>query len=204
MPRPQKPFDTAHYERMKAEGFSDRAIARAMRIPLTTFQTKVKAHHTDRVEGPPRATHGKAIESTAIGIPQSDKGIPPLYVHPGIPDDSQENPVGAEDIPGVHHGIPALPGLEIPQVSPGLPSAAISPELAEALTATWPDLVDLVTWWRARHQAGQEPNEKLERATYHVAPRWIEAVRREADKTGESYAAVVNRAFAQYFAGKST
>jgi hypothetical protein len=44
----------------------------------------------------------------------------------------------------------------------------------------------------------------LERVTYHVAPTWIEAVKREADLTGESYAAIVNRAFAQYFAGKST
>jgi hypothetical protein len=29
-------------------------------------------------------------------------------------------------------------------------------------------------------------------------------VKREAELTGESYAAIVNRAFAQYFAGKST
>jgi hypothetical protein len=49
-----------------------------------------------------------------------------------------------------------------------------------------------------------EPPEKLERVTYHVAPKWIEAVRREADLTGESYAAVVNRAFTQYFVGRST
>ena len=41
--------------------------------------------------------------------------------------------------------------------------------------------------------------EKLERVTYHVALQWIEAVRREADFTGESYAAVVNRAFANIF-----
>jgi hypothetical protein len=48
------------------------------------------------------------------------------------------------------------------------------------------------------------PERQLERQTYHVEKRFIEAVRREADLTGESYAAVVNRAFAQYFARKLT
>jgi hypothetical protein len=62
----------------------------------------------------------------------------------------------------------------------------------------------MVEWWRARQRYAQEPSEKLERVTYYVAPKWIEAVKREADLTGESYAAIVNRAFAQYFAGKST
>jgi hypothetical protein len=62
----------------------------------------------------------------------------------------------------------------------------------------------MLEWWRARQQSTQEPNERLERVTYHVAPKWIEAVKREAELTGESYAAIVNRAFAQYFTGKST
>jgi hypothetical protein len=42
----------------------------------------------------------------------------------------------------------------------------------------------------------------LTRQTYHVERRYIDAVKREADRTGESYAAIVNRAFAQYFAGR--
>jgi hypothetical protein len=57
----------------------------------------------------------------------------------------------------------------------------------------------MVAWWRERQQYAQEPTEKLERVTYQVALKWIEAVRREADLTGESDAAVVDRAFAQYF-----
>ena len=72
------------------------------------------------------------------------------------------------------------------------------------LTAAWPDLAHMLEWWRQRQQSAQEPPEKLERVTYHVSPTWIEAVRREADLTGESYAAVVNRAFAAYFGAKST
>ena len=47
------------------------------------------------------------------------------------------------------------------------------------------------------------PERQLERQTYHIERRFIDAVRREADLTGESYAAIVNRAFAQYFAGRS-
>ena len=65
----------------------------------------------------------------------------------------------------------------------------------------------MLAWWRARHRLVQEaaaPERQLERQTYHIEKRFIEAVRREADLTGESYAAIVNRAFAQYFAGKST
>ena len=61
----------------------------------------------------------------------------------------------------------------------------------------------VLSWWCSRQQV-QETTEKLARTTWHVAPRWVEAVRREADLTGESYAAVVNRAFATYFRGKST
>src|SRR5262245_38093487 len=82
--------------------------------------------------------------------------------------------------------------------------AGLSPDLVVALTEAWPELQQLLDWWRTRHQHAQDPPEKLERVTYHVASRWIEAVRREADLTGESYAAVVNRAFATYFRVKYT
>ena len=111
--------------------------------------------------------------------------------------------VGAEDIEGIHQGIPALPLQGPQQGDEGIPLGGISPHLAEALTTAWPALQRLLSWWRDREQAAQEPAEKLERVTYHVAPKWIEAVRREADLSGESYAAVVNRAFARYFGEKA-
>jgi hypothetical protein len=112
--------------------------------------------------------------------------------------------VGGEDIEGVHEGMPSLPLTGIHEGDQGRPEAGLSPDLVAALTAAWPDLRHLLDWWRERHQHIQEPTEKLERVTYHVAPKWIEAVRREADTTGDSYAAVVNRAFATYFGAKST
>ena len=76
-------------------------------------------------------------------------------------------------------------------------------ELVNALTTAWPEVERMLSWWHQREQYAQEPSGKLERVTYHVAPRWIEAVRREADLSGESYAAVVNRAFREYFARES-
>jgi len=96
-------------------------------------------------------------------------------------------------IPEVHPE--PFPLGEHPQVSLGSP---------EVHRATLPpdevaDLHALVTWWRTRQAVAQHPTEKLERVTYHVAPTWIAAVRREAALTGERYAAIVNRALAQYF-----
>src|SRR6267142_1767555 len=83
--------------------------------------------------------------------------------------------------------------------------AAFSPALAAELAAIWPDLQALASWWQERQHLAQQdddPDRKLARQTYHVEQHYINGVKREADRTGESYAAVVNRAFAQYFTGR--
>ena len=151
---------------------------------------------SDVYPGPPEGDHG--------GTPAGDNGAPPLYIHPGTPDDAQESPISDKDIAGVHQGIPILPLTGLQEGDRGGPGSTLSPELAEALTVVWPELVQLLDWWRARQQYTQEPTERLERVTWHVAPRWIEAVRREADQTRQTYAAIVNTALAIYFRGKST
>src|SRR6266446_8017113 len=100
-------------------------------------------------------------------------------------------PPGADDTGGT----PRLTPLQ----------AAFSPALGAELTAIWPDLQALASWWQQRQHLAQQdddPDRKLARQTYHVEQRYIDAVKREADRTGESYAAVVNRAFARYFAGR--
>jgi hypothetical protein len=82
---------------------------------------------------------------------------------------------------------------------------APSPALLEELTALWPDLRAVANWWQERQRLAQldePPDRKLTRQTYHVELRYIEAVRQEAERTGESHAAVVNRAFARYFGGR--
>jgi hypothetical protein len=85
------------------------------------------------------------------------------------------------------------------------PPAALSPALLAELTALWPALQAIAHWWQERQLLAQQdetPDRKLTRQTYHVEQRYIDAVKREADRTGESHAAVVNRAFARYFAGR--
>jgi hypothetical protein len=164
-------------------------------------ETVVLASHaipTPHAGGPEDATGGPQ------GTPDVSLGGPPLYVHPGRPDDSEESVVGGEHIEEVHPGVPSLPLTGIQEGDQGPPMGQLSPQLVEALTTAWPEIQQMLEWWRTRQQPRHEPAEKLERVTYHVAPTWIEAVKREADLTGESYAAIVNRAFTQYFAGKST
>ena len=113
-----------------------------------------------------------------------------------IPDTSEHTPQ-SEGRPQVYVGIPS-------SVTPEVNTSRPEVDLERYLPGMIDDLQDLLAWWRTRQQAINEPAEKLERATYHIRPRWIEAVRREADLTGDSYAAVVDRAFRQYFEGKST
>jgi len=194
-------IDQERVQALLAQKTPRREIARLLNIPESTLR-----YHLKQV--PPQGHPCRPMLSTGPemqeGLHKGDQGPPPLYVHPGISDDSEESPVGGEDIEGIHQGIPVLPHLGIPQGDESPPTGTLSPHLVEALTAAWPDLHAMLTWWQERHQAGPDVGEKLERVTYHVAPRWIEAVRREADRTRESYAAVVNRALRQYFAGRET
>src|SRR6266446_3903165 len=101
----------------------------------------------------------------------------------------------------------ATPRRRAPQAQHETPSppAALNPALAAELTAVWPELQALASWWQQRQHLAQQdddPDRKLARQTYHIEQRHVDAVKREADRTGESYAAVVNRAFARYFAGR--
>jgi hypothetical protein len=230
MPKQRPPFDTQCYEALKAQGLSQRAIAQEMGMPEATLRNNLKALAQSIAAGVPRGDQGlphrettevhqsspevshrglpegyQRIPSSSFheGNPEDHQSLPPLYVHPGIPDDSEENPVGSEEIEGVHEAIPALPLTAIQEGHAGPPVAGLSPAFVETLTTAWPELAEMLSWWRTRKQV-QETTEKLARTTWHVAPRWVEAVRREAELTGESYAAVVNRAFATYFQGKST
>jgi len=127
-------------------------------------------------------------------------------VHPHPPTtlpapDPQEDPQAISPMP------PASSSpRDRPQDHLGPPQVALSPQLPEDLAALWPDLQAIAHWWHERQRLAQQdetPDRKLVRQTYHIEQRYIDAVRREADRTGESYAAVVNRAFARYFAGRS-
>jgi hypothetical protein len=153
----------------------------------------------------PQAPH--ETPSPAISGPDVHQGPPTILPASELPADLPEHETLLPTPPEASYSLPAPPGADEPEVAPRGPSppAALSPHLAAELTAAWPDLQALAHWWQERHHLAQQddtPDRKLTRQTYHVEQRYIEAVRRESDRTGESYAAVVNRAFARYFAGR--
>src|SRR5206468_8890236 len=159
---------------------------------------------SDPRDAPAPASAGPAqAPSPAISGPEVHQGLPAILPSPERPEDLPVHETLLPAPPEASYNLPTPPGADAPEVAPRVPS--LSPALAEELTAVWPDLQALAHWWQERHRLAQEddtPDRKLVRQTYHIEQRYIEAVRRESDRTGESYAAVVNRAFARYFAGR--
>jgi hypothetical protein len=153
----------------------------------------------------PQAQH--ETPPLAISGPEVHQGPPTILPSPELPEPAPEHETLLPTPPEASYSLQAPPGADDPGVAPRLPSpsAALSPALAAELMAVWPDLQALASWWQERQHLAQQdetPDRKLARQTYHVEQRYIDAVKREADRTGESYAAVVNRAFARYFAGR--
>jgi hypothetical protein len=153
----------------------------------------------------PQAQH-ETLPPAGSG-PDLPQGLPTILPSPELPEDLPVHETLLPAPPEAPYSLPAPPGAGDPGVAPRVasPPAALSPQLAAELTAAWPDLQALAHWWHERQRLAQQdetPDRKLVRQTYHIEQRYIDAVRREADRTGESYAAVVNRAFARYFAGR--
>jgi hypothetical protein len=128
----------------------------------------------------------------------------PAPIAPPLPEDLPEHDSLLPAPPEASYSLPAPDELEdTPRVE--APPVVSSSVLLEELTALWPELLAVAHWWQERQILAQQddaPDRKLTRQTYHVEQRYIDAVKREADRTGESHAAVVNRAFARYFAGR--
>jgi hypothetical protein len=170
-------------------------------MPRTHRQAKrntpAPAPTPTQVTTPPSAT-------TRRQAPRARAGSSPT-VHPSPPTilpapDPQEDPQAISTPPPASSRT-----TDRPQDHLDAPPVSLSPQLAAELTAVWPDLQALAHWWQERQRLAQQdetPDRKLVRQTYHIEQRYINAVRREADRTGESYAAVVNRAFARYFTGR--
>jgi hypothetical protein len=128
----------------------------------------------------------------------------PAPAAPQLPEDLPAHDTLLPAPPEASYSLPAPDELEdIPRVeaSPVVSSSV----LLEELMALWPELQAVARWWQERQILAQQdhaPDRKLTRQTYHVEQRYIDAVKQEADRTGESHAAVVNRAFARYFGGR--
>ena len=135
-----------------------------------------------------------------MGIPESTlrENLSPktrVRNNESIPEVSQEIP--SSSLPKVDIGIPLqstlIPAQSIPEVHLEIPFQ----ELGELL----PTIRKMVKWWQAREDIAAQKPEKLERFTFHMEPRFMELIKREADLSGETYATVVNRAFSKYFSG---
>jgi hypothetical protein len=181
-------------------------------MPRTNGQAKRKSPAP--APTPPRATPRRRAPqakhktpSPAISVPEVHQGPPTILPASERPEALPVHETLLPAPPEASYSLPTPPGADEQEVAPRVPSppAALSPDLAAELTAAWPDLQALAHWWQERHHLAQQddtPDRKLARQTYHVEQRYIDAVKREADRTGESYAAVVNQAFARYFAGR--
>ena len=172
--------------------------------PQPTVQKKPAAHSKRRASSPsrrrtPPGQHESPSLATAESGPNIHQSPPTILPVPGPQEDPQGRPTTQPTTSE------AKGATDTPQEHLGTPHAFLSPHVAEELTALWPDLQALAHWWQERQRLAQQeetPDRKLVRQTYHIEQRYIDAVRRESDRTGESYAAVVNRAFAWYFAGR--
>ena len=183
--------------RLQKQGMPRNQMAKELHIPASTLGDILRRRAAQAVAdgiADPTGTLSVSGEETATAKVQAD----------GVADEDYR----ADEAPEVDQGTPAILPADEPATvveAPEVPmqAAASSQEvplnLVQELVDLWPDLKRMLAWWQDRERALQEPAEPLERVTYHVARKWIEAVRREADQTRESYAAVVNRAFAQYF-----
>jgi hypothetical protein len=181
-------------------------------MPRTNGQAKKKtpAPAPTPTRATPRRRTPQAQHETpppAGSEPEVSQGLPAILPSPDLPADLPVHETLLPAPPEAPYGLPAPPGADDAGSAPRVasPPAGLSPALMEELAAVWPDLQALAHWWHERQRLAQEddaPNRKLVRQTYHIEQRSIDAVKREADRTGESYAAVVNRAFARYFTGR--
>lgn len=173
-------------------------------MPKTRAPFDANRYQTLKAQGLPQRQIAKEL-----GIPESTLRDNLRLMSPALTPESgpQVDEGGPKGIPrvdnGTHTGTPQVDvgrPSEVSNVHAGGPDVHFSPQdLA--------DLQALLAWWRTRQALAADadtPERQLERQTYHIEKRWIEAVRRESDLTGESYAAIVNRAFARYFVPTST
>jgi hypothetical protein len=141
---------------------------------------------------PPRRTPSRRRAAPSAAVPPT----------PPLPEDLPEHATLLPAPPEAPYSLPAPPGANEPGDVPRFEASpvALSPALIAQLTAVWPDLQAIAYWWQERQRLAQQdetPDRKLTRQTYHVEQRYIDAVKREADRTGESHAAVVNQEIPQ-------
>jgi hypothetical protein len=207
MPKQRTPLDYPRYQELRSRGLSQNQIAKELGIPESTLRDNLKHHlQAQALRGTPEVHQGtpKGLPEVDLSPPRPSPAPCPPQVHQeihrileGRPDGDGGGPMPCP--PEGHQGTPRPASLQ------GPPEDYLRGPDTDFTARDREDLQAVLTWWRVRQQqleASDTPERQLERQTYHIERRFIDAVRREADLTGESYAAIVNRAFAQYFAGR--
>ena len=145
MPKQRAPFDHGRYRELKAQGLSQREIAKAMQIPESTLRDNLKAQQ-QHGEGPPMETEG-----------------PPMNTQ-GIPMDTQSPPV--EQATAVSEGRATVQG----DFSP--PPAMVLEVDTRTRYVDPPDLSDdlkeMLGWWRTRQSARRPRNRERLRSFHRV------------------------------------
>lgn len=79
--------------------------------------------------------------------------------------------------------------------------------LLQKLRTAWDDLAQLVDWWHARKaffERAEDPVWETELHSYHIARRYIDLIRQQAEVECTSQKEIINRALGQFFAGSET
>ena len=187
MPPTRKQIDWEKYSELRSQGLSNRRIAKELGIPESTLRGNISPKI--------RVLENEGTQKSTLDIPLGQKvpqeiGIP--KVNPRIHETEKGILNGDIGIVEADIGIP-LDTLRIPEKDLGIPLQEIS--------TYWPGIRRMFEWWKSREELAAQKPEKLERFTFHMDPKWMELIKREADLSGETYAAVVNRAFSKYFGG---
>src|SRR5215469_15847553 len=163
MPKQRPPFDIERYIALKAQGLSQRHIAREMGMPDATLRNNLKVYQGSTSGGHTRSTEVDKDPPTTRGGDRStlvDRD-PPTSTR----DVSQVSPRPPRDTLPMSTDVDQGPPMHTPprdtQVSPG----GLSDEMAH-------DLYELIAWWRQR-AAGQGQQKALVRHTFHVEERWL-------------------------------
>ena len=157
---------------------------------------RTNGHAKRKTSAPAKRSRSPSRRRTARPSP-----VPPA---PQLPEDLPEHATRLPAPPEASYSLPVPDVLEdTPRVE--APPGVSSVVLLEELMAIWPELQAVAHWWQERQILAQQddaPDRQLTRQTYQVEQRYVDAVQQEADRTGESPAAVVNRALARYFADR--
>jgi hypothetical protein len=195
-------IDWARYDRLKAQGRSEREIADALAIPRTTLRRELEkraVEPTPAHPGTPPADHAqdtRAHPSTParrqrhtgahLGTPTTH----PTRVHPGTPQPRGRHPTR------VH---PSTPAQQPTEAHPGVP---MPNDLAGRLLSLLPELEAMVARERDRQRLLSTPigtPRHIIKKTYVVDTLYVDLIERYAQAEGLELKDVVNLALHEFF-----